>query len=65
VIRRLLHKLAFVLPGGTTLRPWLHRYRGAHIGRNVFIAQLVYIDELHPDTSPSATTARSGCARRS
>lgn len=46
---RLLHKLAFVMPGGGTLRPWLHRLRGVSMGDNVWIGQLVYIDELHPD----------------
>ena len=45
---RLLHKLAFVAPGGASLRPWLHRLRGVKLGKNVWIAQLVYIDELHP-----------------
>src|SRR5271157_4320902 len=45
---RVIHKLAFVAPGGGTLRPWLHRLRGARIGKNVWIAQLVYLDELHP-----------------
>lgn len=49
MIRRVLHKLAFILPGGTTVRPWLHRRRGVRIGRNVFIGQMVYVDELHPD----------------
>jgi acetyltransferase-like isoleucine patch superfamily enzyme len=49
IFGRLLHKLAFVLPGGDTVRPWLHRLRGADIGKNVWIAQLVYLDELHPD----------------
>jgi acetyltransferase-like isoleucine patch superfamily enzyme len=48
ILARLLHKLAFVAPGGGTVRPWLHRLRGATIGRKVFIAQLVYLDELHP-----------------
>ena len=49
IIARLLHKLAFVAPGGDTLRPWLHRLRGAKIGTKVFIAQYVYLDELHPE----------------
>ncbi len=48
LIGRLLHKVAFVAPGGGSLRPWLHRLRGAKIGTNVWIAQLVYLDELHP-----------------
>lgn len=45
---RFLNKLAFLAPGGGSLRPMLHRLRGADIGANVWIAQLVYIDELHP-----------------
>jgi len=49
IISRIVHKLAFVAPGGGSVRPWLHRIRGAKIGKNVFIAQLVYLDELHPD----------------
>src|SRR6185295_127496 len=48
-LSRILHKLAFVAPGGFTLRPRLHRMRGATIGKNVWISQLVYIDELHPE----------------
>jgi len=48
IVGRLLHKLAFVAPGGGSVRPWLHRLRGADIGTNVWIAQLVYLDELHP-----------------
>lgn len=48
LLGRLLNKLAFVVPGGASLRPWLHRLRGARIGTNVWIAQLVYLDELHP-----------------
>lgn len=48
-LSRLLHKVAFVAPGGGSVRPWLHRLRGAGIGKNVWIAQLVYLDELHPD----------------
>lgn len=49
IIGRLLHKLAFVLPGGYSLRPWLHRIRGSRIGKGVWISQLVYIDELYPE----------------
>ena len=49
VFGRLIHRVAFVIPGGGSFRPWLHRLRGANIGRNVWIAQLVYIDELHPE----------------
>jgi acetyltransferase-like isoleucine patch superfamily enzyme len=31
------------------LRPWLHKLRGVEIGKDVWIAQLVYIDEIHPE----------------
>ena len=44
-----MHKLAYIVPGGTSLRPWLHRLRGAKIGNNVWISQMVYLDELHPE----------------
>lgn len=47
--QRLLHKLAMVLPGGYSIRPSLHRLRGVRIGRNVWISQYVYIDEIHPE----------------
>lgn len=46
---RLLHKIAFVAPGGVSVRPWLHRLRGVKVGQKVFIAQFVYIDDLHPE----------------
>ncbi|HBA90100.1 MAG TPA: acetyltransferase [Geobacter sp.] len=49
LLHRLLGKLAMVLPGGYTLRPWLHRIRGVQLGKNVWISQLVYIDEIHPE----------------
>jgi len=45
---RLAGKIAFVAPGGFSVRPWLQRLRGVAIGSNVWISQLVYIDELHP-----------------
>lgn len=48
LVDRLLNRLAFMAPGGYTLRPWLHRLRGVKIGKNVWIAKLVYLDELHP-----------------
>ncbi len=48
-INRLLQKLAMILPGGASLRPWLHRLRGVRVGKKVFIAQFVYLDELHPE----------------
>jgi heptaprenylglycerol acetyltransferase len=35
-------------PGGFSVRPWLQRLRGVVIGKNVWIGQAVYIDEIHP-----------------
>jgi acetyltransferase-like isoleucine patch superfamily enzyme len=49
LFNRILHKIAYIAPGGSTLRPYLHRLRGVKIGKNVWISQFVYIDELHPD----------------
>lgn len=49
IYQRLLHKIAMVVPGGSGLRPRLHRMRGVNIADNVWISQFVYIDELHPD----------------
>lgn len=49
LIKRILHKLAYISPGGWSLRPWLHRWRGVKIGKRVWISQFVYIDELHPE----------------
>jgi acetyltransferase-like isoleucine patch superfamily enzyme len=49
VLRRLMAKAAFVLPGGDSIRPMLHRWRGVKVGRNVWIAPHVYLDELYPD----------------
>ena len=49
LISRCLHILAFVGPGGGSIRPWLHRLRGVHIGRNVWISHFVYFDDCHPD----------------
>jgi carbonic anhydrase/acetyltransferase-like protein (isoleucine patch superfamily) len=56
--QRLLSKIAFIAPGGSSLRPWLHRMRGVKIGKNVWISQYVYIDELHPE----AVTIGDNCS---
>ncbi len=48
LFNRVLNKIAFIAPGGGSLRPWLHRVRGARLGHNVWIGQFVYLDELHP-----------------
>ncbi len=49
IFNRFLLKLSYVVPGGFNLRPWIHRLRGAHIGKGVWISQFVYIDEIHPE----------------
>lgn len=41
---------AYVLPGGSSLRPFLHKLRNVNIGHNVWISKLVYIDENHPES---------------
>ncbi len=44
-----ISRAAFFAPGGSTLRPRLHRWRGVSVGDNVWIGLYVYIDELHPE----------------
>lgn len=48
-IQRLLRRVAYLAPGGYSIRPALHRLRGVNIGEDVWISQYVYIDELHPE----------------
>ena len=48
-LSRFLNKVAFFAPGGDSIRPQLQRRRGAVIGKNVWISQYVYFDELHPE----------------
>lgn len=47
-INRLLQYLARVLPGAETLRVILHRGRGVHIGKNVFISEDVILETAFP-----------------
>jgi len=42
--------MARVLPGGFSLRPFLHRLRGVKIHDDVWIGDDVYICETHPET---------------
>jgi acetyltransferase-like isoleucine patch superfamily enzyme len=37
------------MPGGYSIRPNLHRLRGVQVGKNSWISQHVYIDEIHPE----------------
>jgi acetyltransferase-like isoleucine patch superfamily enzyme len=41
--------LARIVPGARTIRVMLHRGRGVHIGKHVFISQDVILETAHPD----------------
>ena len=45
----LLHSLARSLPGGYGIRPMLHRLRGVKVGKGVFIAGEVYLENECPE----------------
>jgi acetyltransferase-like isoleucine patch superfamily enzyme len=49
LINRLFQLLARILPGAETIRIMLHRARGVHIGRNVFISEDVLLETARPD----------------
>lgn len=49
IANRILHVLARVLPGSTTLRPFLHRLRGVKISGKVFIGDDVYLENEFPE----------------
>lgn len=63
ILQRFLRKLAYWAPGGYTVRPKLHRLRGVKIGKDVWISQNVYIDEIHPEliSIGDNTTIGIGC----
>jgi serine acetyltransferase len=44
-----LHMMARFLPGGRSLRPFLHRLRGVKITGTVFIGDDVYLEEDYPE----------------
>ena len=46
---RVLHLLARIAPGARGFRPFLHRLRGVKIGKNVFIGDSVYLENLFPE----------------
>jgi acetyltransferase-like isoleucine patch superfamily enzyme len=48
LINRSFQLLARILPGAETLRVMLHRARGVHIGKDVFISQDVILETSHP-----------------
>ena len=49
ILSRILNKVAYMAPGGLSVRPWLQRLRGVQMGNGVWLAQAVYIDDLHPE----------------
>jgi acetyltransferase-like isoleucine patch superfamily enzyme len=49
IVGTALNRLAFFCPGGSSVRPRLQRWRGARIGRNVWLGLYVYVDDLHPE----------------
>jgi amino acid adenylation domain-containing protein len=48
-VNRILHLLSRVLPGASSVRPFLHRLRGVRIAHNVFIGDDVYIENEFPE----------------
>jgi acetyltransferase-like isoleucine patch superfamily enzyme len=48
LINRTFQMLARILPGAETLRIMLHRARGVHIGKDVFISQDVILETSYP-----------------
>jgi len=48
LINRSLQLLARILPGGQSVRVQLHRARGVHIGKGVFISQDVLLETAYP-----------------
>lgn len=49
LVQRSLQLLARMIPGGENLRVMLHRARGVHIGKGVFISQDVILETSYPD----------------
>ncbi len=49
IYSRILQRLSYCAPGGYTIRPKFQSLRGVNIGRNVWISQFVYFDEIHPE----------------
>lgn len=45
---RLLQLIAYNIPGAKSIRVAIHKWRGVHIGKNVFIGQHVHIDNTSP-----------------
>jgi hypothetical protein len=48
-VNRMLHLLSRLLPGASSVRPFLHRLRGVRIAQNVFVGDDVYIENEFPE----------------
>lgn len=48
-LNRVFQMLTIILPGGQSLRVWLHRARGVNIGRNVWISYNVILETAFPE----------------
>lgn len=49
ILNRLLARFANLMPGATSVRPFLHRLRGVNITGRVFIGDDVYIENEYPE----------------
>ena len=49
LLNRFLQLLTLLLPGGQSLRVLLHRARGVHIGRDVWISYNVVLETAYPE----------------
>lgn len=49
LLNRFLQLLTLLLPGGQSLRVLLHRARGVHVGRNVWISYNVVLETAYPE----------------
>jgi acetyltransferase-like isoleucine patch superfamily enzyme len=49
LFNRFLQYIALYIPGSVSVRPFLHRLRGVHIGENCFIGTDVIIETEHPE----------------
>jgi acetyltransferase-like isoleucine patch superfamily enzyme len=58
IFSRIFQKIAYIAPGGYSIRPALQKLRGVTIGKNVWISQFVFIDEIHPE----AVTIGENCS---
>lgn len=49
LFNRVLHLMARIGPGASSLRPSLHRLRGVLVGKDVFIGDDVYLENEYPE----------------